>query len=320
MNDACANTRRLLSEQLDGTLTTDERAELRAHIATCPNCRAFERDLQAGLAGIARLPRVSGNSAIREAVLAGVHPGGRSAWPRGWRDWSGQLTKLGGAIAAFALVAVILMTVFNGTGEPDDHQSGAIPERPPFNIETATPEPIPTVPTNADIYAPPICHPDQVEYELQVDAFPGDPAINSPSFVRIGVHAIKSTGGMICRVEAPVTLTIADEAGEPLDIQGNPVTGIIAATLGPGDARTEFAWLNWCGAQDPFSLTAEILTSSDSETTTGQSTEVRPLCDDPNQPSILGQSSMAEATSAADSCQSGQVATEANDAGLQIWI
>ena len=84
MNDTRAAIRLLLPEQVDRTLSTHERAELRAHLATCPNGRTSQRDLQAGLASVARLPRVNGCSTIRKAVLAGVHPGGRSIWPRGW--------------------------------------------------------------------------------------------------------------------------------------------------------------------------------------------------------------------------------------------
>src|SRR4029078_5696152 len=85
MNQTCSAMRQLLSEASDRTLTADERTELRAHLVGLPDCRAFERDLRDGLAGIARLPRVSGGTHVREAVLAGVHPGGRLGWPRGWR-------------------------------------------------------------------------------------------------------------------------------------------------------------------------------------------------------------------------------------------
>ncbi len=317
MNDTCTAMRRLLSEQIDGALATDERAELRAHLATCPNCRAFERDLQAGLAGISRLPRVSGSSAVREAVLAGVHPGGRSAWPDGWRDWTGQLAKLGGAIAGFALVAVILMTVFNGsgngTGEPDDRFSGTGGQPDTTETPTATPEPIATIPSTADVYAPQPCVDGQFEFDLSVNGNAGDTSVNSPGFVEITVQALKSTGGVECQLMMPISLQINDRDGVPLQIEGNPVMAEFGATIGGGESSVSFAWLNWCGENVPLSVAVEFLTDSDSSSGIGQSIDVTPPCDDPNQPSKLGLTTAAEIVPSAGTCEAGTVVLTSSD-------
>ncbi|MDQ3549483.1 MAG: zf-HC2 domain-containing protein [Chloroflexota bacterium] len=316
--------RQLLSDGYDRTLTTGELTGLRAHLATCPGCRAFERDLQAGLAGIARLPRVSGSAHVREAVMAGVHPGGRSAWPRGWRDWTGQTLKLAGAMTAFALVAVILVTVFSstGTGEPDARFSGTGSQRGgPFIEPTATPDPAGAA---ADSYVPQPCVPGQVEFETAVDAIPGDAVSETPAFVRIGVHALKSTGGTECLLATPISLEISDANGTPLDILGNPATGAFDATLGAQDARVEFAWLNWCGAPGPFNLTVEVITSSYSGSTTEGSTHITPICEDETQPSKLGLADPAQPFPNEGSCQDGNVATTTsspNEQGdLSIWF
>jgi len=325
MNATCDTIRQLLSEQRDRTLTTNEQTTLRTHLTTCPDCRAFDRGLLTGMAGVARLPRVSGSAHVREAVLAEVHPGGRSAWPRGWREWTGQTLKIGGAVTAFVLVAVLLMNVFDttGTGEPDERLSGTGSQPGAIVEPTATPEPEPTAPTNADIYALPVCHPDQVEYEIESDTIPGGPNLNTSAFVRISVLAIKSTGGIQCSVSVPVSMEITDSDDTPLDIQGNPAIGSFDATLGAGDARIEFAWRNWCGEQGPFNISAEILTSSDSGTAMGTSLDRYPPCDDETQPSTLELISTGEempATANGDCRGPAMMATDIDSASGDVLI
>jgi hypothetical protein len=314
MNDTCATIRRLLSEQIDRTLPADERAALRAHLATCPDCRTFERDLQAGLAGIARLPRVSGSPRVREAVLAGVHPGGRSSWPRGWRDWTGQAVKMAGAIGAFTLVAVILMTVFggSGTGEPDDRFSGA---------------------GSQPSAGPPPCVPGQYELTVETTAHPGNPAnSNDPGAVTFTVQAIKSTGGAECRLTTPVSLQLTDENGTPLAIEGNPATDEIDAVLGAGIGSVTFPWLNWCGEESQINLKVETTTSSDSTPAINESVDVTAPCADANWPSLLGMSTIelwltpvdTDSDTDVSTCSGGSnIVVERDssaDGGLRIWF
>ena len=86
----------------------------------------------------------------------------------------------------------------------------------------------------------------------------GAPATTIPSFVEISVNALKSTGGALCRLTAPVSLTISDATGTPLHIQGNPAMATFDATPGAEDTRVEFAWMNWCGAKGLFTITAAL--------------------------------------------------------------
>ncbi len=321
MSDTCTTTKQLLSDGIDRTLTTSETSRLRAHLATCPSCRAFERDLSAGLTGIARLPRVSGSPAVRAAVMDGVHPGGRSAWPTGWRGWTTQVVKLGGAISGFALVAVILMAVFGGTGtgDPNGRFSGAGSQPGALSEPTATPEPSVNATTAADL--PQQCVPGQMEFELQTSDHPGDAASNSPGFVGFTLRAIKSTGGAECRLTTPVSVQISDENGQPIDIQGNPARADIDWTLGAGDSSMSFAWMNWCGDTGRVSLDVEFMTSSDSGTGMGQQIEIAPPCFDPGQPSTLGQVASALAESNPDACPSTNIVeTRRQGDDLLIWV
>lgn len=323
MKTTCTATQHLLSDSIDRTLTAGETTRLRGHLATCPACRAFERDLSVGLAGIARLPRVSGSRAVRAAVLDGVHPGGRSAWPIGWRDWTTQAAKLGAAVSGFALVAVVLMAVFggsgNGTGEPDGRFSGSGSQPSALSESTATPESSVEATASADLPQP--CVPGQMEFNLEVTDHPGDALVNSPGFVGITLRAIKSTGGVECQLTTPVSVQISDQNGQAIDIQGNPVSVDVDWTLGGGDNSISFAWMNWCGDATPFSLDVEFMTSSESGTGMGRQIDIAPQCFDPSQPSTLGQVAIADAETNADACQSTAIVEahlQGND--MLIWI
>jgi len=135
---------------------------------------------------------------------------------------------------------------------------------------------------------------------------------------------LKSTGGVECQLTTPITLQINDATGAPLDVQGNPATADIDATRGGGDASVSFAWLNWCGEATSLSLAVEFMTSSDSGSGMGQPVDVTPSCDDPGQPSLLGQSSEAEAIPAIAACETGEVVLASSDLGrdgddIYIW-
>src|SRR4051812_8408942 len=105
----CSQAQQLISERLDRRLSPPEAAALEAHLAGCAQCAAFARSLRGGLAGIAALPPVTGNSKVRAAVMDELN----DSRPRGVRGWAGQGLKLAGAVAVFALVAVVLVAAFS---------------------------------------------------------------------------------------------------------------------------------------------------------------------------------------------------------------
>ncbi|MGH9173231.1 MAG: hypothetical protein ACRD1H_02675, partial [Vicinamibacterales bacterium] len=240
----------------------------------------------------------------------------------GWRGWAGESIRLAGALTAFALVAVVLATVFGG-GEPDQRGSGAASD------STATPDAAlasePTTEATPADDQPQPCVDGQVTFDVTAEDNVGHPAINSPSFVGITVTALKSTGGVECRLTTPVSLAITGADGTPLDIAGSPATATLDAVLGAGEASVSFAWFNWCGAPGPFSLEVALMTSSNSGSGMGQSLDVAPNCDDVNQPSKLGQAAAAQTVPTDGTCQATEVVMTSSDLQREgddvlIWV
>jgi hypothetical protein len=89
--------------------------------------------------------------------------------------------------------------------------------------------------------------------------------------------------GQPCHLTDTVTLTIMDDTQQPLDIEGNAVSVPIDLDLtGQQSDAARFAWRNWCGASDSFTI--ELAGSSQGA---GRSLDQAPACVDPDLPSTL---------------------------------
>lgn len=99
----CKELDERLDEWLDGTLPAAERAELEAHLASCPSCREDERRTRLLLAHAAALPRSL--SPARD-LWPGVERRIARAGGAGWLSWGPSLA-LAAAAAVLAAVAAL---------------------------------------------------------------------------------------------------------------------------------------------------------------------------------------------------------------------
>ena len=104
----CSEAEPLLSEALEGELDDAVRAELRAHVTSCPSCRELRDALAEVVAALREYPEVAPSAGLADRVAAasfrqargrGLHPtaAGRTAH---WPAWAQPLA------AGLALVAV----------------------------------------------------------------------------------------------------------------------------------------------------------------------------------------------------------------------
>jgi len=295
LNRECDEIRRLISERLDHPSTPDSERRVQAHLTGCAECAAFARVTRSGVAGLAAMTAVPGSQRVRENVMAAVYRG-PDARPVGWDGWARQGLQLAGAGLAFALVAVVLMTVLGGgSGDGDERNLDG------FGSDTASASPTasPTVEIANDAATSEIpsvrpneCQPGQVSIETWVDP---DALMTvgkgaAPLMTLVGMMTIKETGGVVCYLDTEVTVSLLDALGQPLDIEGNEQI-ITLNGLVPDDALgAMFAWNNWCGEEGDVSLRVE-----GAGATIEQSPIPMPECRDANIPSTLGQTEKDEA-------------------------
>jgi hypothetical protein len=128
-----------LSGYVDGTLATDERAEVDAHLATCATCRE-EIELATGAVTVLReLPEVPVPFGTTRAVMAEA---GKERVSRARRSWGGRTQWAAGLAAAAVLVAVVAVALPRVGREALTESAGgagaaASPARAP-NMEAAT--------------------------------------------------------------------------------------------------------------------------------------------------------------------------------------
>lgn len=97
-----------LSGYVDGTLATDERAEVDAHLATCATCRE-EIELATGAVTMLReLPEVPVPFGTTRPVMAKA---GKERTSRARRSWGGRMQWAAGLAAAAVLVGVVAVAL-----------------------------------------------------------------------------------------------------------------------------------------------------------------------------------------------------------------
>jgi predicted anti-sigma-YlaC factor YlaD len=97
-----------LSGYVDGTLETDERAEVDAHLATCPTCREEIELSTRAVTMLRELPEVPVPFGTTRPVMAEA---GKERTSRGRRSWGRRNQWAAGLAAAAVLVAVVAVAL-----------------------------------------------------------------------------------------------------------------------------------------------------------------------------------------------------------------
>lgn len=113
-----------LTAYVDGELPAARRAEVEAHLGTCPDCRATEGLLRRTLAQLPALPEFVPSPSLRREVLAKV-----DALPPTWGERLRALWRPTVMVPTAALVATLVLVLkVGGGGEPslDVTDAGAL--------------------------------------------------------------------------------------------------------------------------------------------------------------------------------------------------
>ncbi|MBO4160958.1 zf-HC2 domain-containing protein [Micromonospora antibiotica] len=122
MSDRCASWREILSAQLDGEETAEERGAVQAHLDGCPDCRAWH-EVAAMVTRRARTRVVAAVPDLTESILAAVPPPRRRRFER-WRGrWTAGLRVALGLLGAVQL-ALGLAQVGQGVNAEHLHPTG----------------------------------------------------------------------------------------------------------------------------------------------------------------------------------------------------
>lgn len=66
----CRQAVELVTDYLEGALTADERARFEAHLAGCPHCSEYLREIRVTIAAVCRLAPESLSAAARDDLVA----------------------------------------------------------------------------------------------------------------------------------------------------------------------------------------------------------------------------------------------------------
>ena len=144
----CNQAQELVSEALDGALTTAQDEEFRIHLGDCPDCRTFYAEFRESLTFLTELPRVEVGDSFNDAVFAQL----RAEEPQraGWSfNWAALRERL--AVAGFPgdfapafrwsplAAAAMLLIVLAVTAPKDVPVERAQLENNGFTTEVAAP-------------------------------------------------------------------------------------------------------------------------------------------------------------------------------------
>jgi hypothetical protein len=110
-----------LSGYVDGTLETDERAEVDAHLATCPTCREEIELSTRAVTMLRELPEVPVPFGTTRRVMAEA---GKERTSRGRRSW-GRGTQWAAGLAAAAVLVAVVAVALPRVGEVAQMDSAA---------------------------------------------------------------------------------------------------------------------------------------------------------------------------------------------------
>lgn len=116
----CASARRLINDGLDEDLRPDKAAGLRKHLAECPDCRGFARDLDSMVGEARNLQGHEPSAAVWHRIVSGIQtPGFEEPAPRA------RAFRWSYALAAASALVIIGAGLFiglqnrRGPGVPD---------------------------------------------------------------------------------------------------------------------------------------------------------------------------------------------------------
>jgi hypothetical protein len=129
-----------LSGYVEGTLATDERADVDAHLATCATCREEAELATRAVTMLRELPEVPVPFGVTSPVMAQAGKERRSRRHRAWgTSWGGRTQWTAGLAAAAVLVAVVVVALprlgreaqqdLRTAGAPEASASGGVPGR-----------------------------------------------------------------------------------------------------------------------------------------------------------------------------------------------
>lgn len=81
----CQAAEAALCDYLDGLLTPEERAGMRAHLAACPACAAYERDVREAMEALGEAEPTEAPPILVNKILFQI-----PAQATGWRGWLGR--------------------------------------------------------------------------------------------------------------------------------------------------------------------------------------------------------------------------------------
>jgi predicted anti-sigma-YlaC factor YlaD len=120
----CTSARRLINDSLDGALRPDRAADLTKHLAGCPACRAFARDLESIVGQAGKLPGLEPSGRVWQKIVSGIRTprieeAVRPARAFGWRY----------ALAAASALVIIGSGLFIGLQYRRAAVPPGVPER-----------------------------------------------------------------------------------------------------------------------------------------------------------------------------------------------
>lgn len=122
-----------LSGYVEGTLATDERAEVDAHLATCTTCREELELATRAITMLRELPEVPVPFGVTSPVMAGAGKQERPRPHRAWgTSWGGRRQWAAGLATAAVLVAVVAVALprLGGEAGPESDRTGAAAATP----------------------------------------------------------------------------------------------------------------------------------------------------------------------------------------------
>ena len=146
----CQQTRTLLSDYMENTLSGRESWNVEKHLTVCPPCSLYLREMQATVSLLQTMPRLDTSSdfmARLHAQLDTVEPAAQSPLARfaGWRDRladfgamlrSPRVPALSLSLSAVALVAALAVNQLTPTAKPAE--SASVPVSRPAVSAAAT--------------------------------------------------------------------------------------------------------------------------------------------------------------------------------------
>lgn len=164
-----------VSDYIDNSLPPSEQHQLEEHLAACPACYAFYKDLEMICEASRNLPPYEPSPVVWERILAGLSPRGASVWAsagsgwmarwfpfRAWRPGAGSWQPAWAAVFIFfiGIAAVVYYRSAAPPSEPTAHNRST-------NLRAGGPSPITVQPVNRLIIDKPLIEVELVQQRIE---------------------------------------------------------------------------------------------------------------------------------------------------------